>query len=71
MKHLENLKMNLSKCQYPKHLTEFGINKALSIYLEALRTPKTISNDNSLPFITIFNPNNLNVYETIDKSFEC
>ena len=36
--------MNLSKYQYSKHLTEFGINKASSISLEALRTPKTISN---------------------------
>ena len=32
MKHLEDLKMNLSKYQYPKQLTDFGINKALSIY---------------------------------------
>ena len=43
IKHLENLKMNLSKCQYPKQLTEFGINKALSIPLQELRTPKKIS----------------------------
>ena len=42
MKHLENLKMNLSKYQYPKQLTEFDINKALSIPLEELRTDKTI-----------------------------
>ena len=28
MKHLENLKVNLSKYQYPKQLTEFGINKS-------------------------------------------
>ena len=26
MKHLESLKMNLSKYQYPKQLTEFGID---------------------------------------------
>ena len=71
MKHLENLKMNLSKQQYPKQLTEFGINKALSIPLQELRTSKTISNDNSLPFITTYNPNNPNVYEMIDKSVEC
>ena len=63
--------MNLSKYQYPKQLTEFGINKALSIPLQELRTPKTISNDNSLPFITTYNPNNPNVYEMIDKSVEC
>ena len=42
MKHLENLKMNLSKYQYPKQLTEFDINKALSIPLEELRTDNTI-----------------------------
>ena len=71
MKHLEIIKMNLSKYQYPKQLTEFGINKALSIPLQELRTAKTISNDNSLPFIINYNPNNPNVYEMIDKSVEC
>ena len=70
MKHLENLKMNLSKYQYLKQLTDFGINKALSIPLQELRTPKTISNDNSLPFIATYNPNKPNVYEMIDKSVE-
>ena len=43
----------------------------MSIPLEELRTPKIISNDNSLPFITTYNPNNPNVYEMIDKSVEC
>ena len=43
----------------------------MSIPLQELRTPKTISNDNSLPFITTYNPNNPNVYEMIDKSVEC
>ena len=71
MKHLENIKINLSKYRYPKHLTEFCINKGLSIPLQELCTPKTISNDNSLPFITTYNPNNPNVYEMIDKSVEC
>ena len=71
MRHLENLKMILSKNQYPKQLTEFGINRALSIPLQELRTPKTISNDNSLLFITTYNPSNPNAYEVIDKSVEC
>ena len=62
--------MNLSKYQYPKQLTEFGINKALSIPLQELRTPKTISNGNSHTFITTSNPKNPNVYEMIDKSVE-
>ena len=43
----------------------------MSIPLQGLCTPKTMSNDNSLPFITIYNPNNPNVYEIIDKSVEC
>ena len=43
----------------------------MSIPLQELRTPKTISNDNSLPSITTYNPNNPNVYEMIDKSVEC
>ena len=71
MKHLENLKMILSKNQYPKQLTEFGINRPLSIPLQELRTPKTISNDNSLLIITTYNPSNPNAYEVIDKSVEC
>ena len=65
MKHLENLKMNLSKYQYPKQLTEFGSNKALSIPLEELPTSKTISNDNNVPFIITYNSNNPNAYEMI------
>ena len=32
MKHLENLKMNLSKFQYSKQLIECGIKKALSVF---------------------------------------
>ena len=44
----------------------------MSIPLQELRTPKTISNDNNnLPFITTYNLNNPNVYEMIDKSVEC
>ena len=65
MKHLENLKMNLSKYQYPKQLTEFSISKALSIPLEELPTSKTISNDNNIPFIITYNSNNPNAYEMI------
>ena len=71
MKYLENLKMNLSKYQYPKQLTEFGINKDLSIPWKELDTPKTISDDNSLPFIATYDLNKPIVYEMIDKSVEC
>ena len=70
-KHLGNLKINLSKLQYPKQLTEFFINKALSIPSQELSTPKTISNDTNLPFITTYSPNNSTVYEMIDKPVKC
>ena len=43
----------------------------MSIPLQELSTPKTISNDNSLPFISTYNPNNPSVYEMIDKSVKC
>ena len=43
----------------------------LIIPLQELRTLKTISNDNSLPFITTCNPNSPNAYEMIDKPVEC
>ena len=46
MKHLENLKMNLSKFQNPKQFIEYGIKKALSIPLQELRTPKAVLNFN-------------------------
>ena len=33
MTHLENLKLNCNKYEYPKQLAEFGINNDLSITL--------------------------------------
>ena len=71
MKHLEKLKINLSKFKYSKQLIECGSKKALSILLQKLRTPKTIWNDKSLQFITTYNPNNPNFYETIEQLVEC
>ena len=46
-KHLENLKMNLTKFKNPKQLIDCGIQRALNIPLQELSTPNTISNDNS------------------------
>ena len=42
----------------------------MSITLQQLRTPKTISNDNSQKLITAYYPNNLNVYEMTDEPVE-
>ena len=43
----------------------------MSIALQELCTPKITSNDNSLAFITNYNPKNLNVHEMKDKSVKC
>ena len=48
-----------------------GFQKALSIPQKDLGKPKKPSNENILnilPFITTFNPNNLNIYSTIKSS---
>ena len=66
MKHSENLKINLSKFQSAKQVIECSIKK-----MEELSTPKTTSIDNSFLFITIYNPDSPNFYETIKKSTEC
>ena len=43
-------------------VVEEGIEKALAIIQEQLRSEKLKSNDNILPFICIYNPNNSNVF---------
>ena len=71
LKNLENLKTNLSKYHYPDSLIKQGFQKALSIPQKDLRKPKKLSNENILPFITTFNPNNPNIYSTIKSSINC
>ena len=71
LKNLENLKANLSKYHYPDLLIKQGLQKALSIPQKDLRKSKWPSNENILPFITTFNPNNPNIYSTIKSSVNC
>ena len=71
LKNLENLKTNLSKYHYPDSLIKQGFQKALSIPQKDLRKPKKPSNENILPFITTFNPNNPNIYSTIKFLVNC
>ena len=65
LKNLENLKTNLPKYHYPNSLIKQGFQKALSIPQKDLLKPKKSSNENILPLITTFNPNNPNIYSTI------
>ena len=64
LKNLKNLKPNLSKYQYPDSLIKQEFRKAISLSIpqKDLRKPKKLSNENILPFITTFNPNNANTY---------
>ena len=71
LKNLESLKSNLSKYKYPDSLIRQGFQKALSIPQKDLWKPKKPSNENILPFITTFNPNNPNIYSTIKSSVNC
>ena len=68
---MENLKSNLSKYNYPVLLIKQGFQKAFSVPQKDLRKPKKLSNKNILPFITIFNPNNHNIYSTIKSLVNC
>ena len=65
---MESLKTNLSKYHYPVSLIKHGFQKALLILQKDLWKPKTPSNENILPFIPTFNPNNPNIYSTIKSS---
>ena len=71
LKNLENVKSNLSRCHYPDPLIKQGFQKALPIPQKDLRKPKKPSNENVLPFITTFNPDNLNICSTIRSSVNC
>ena len=71
LKNLENLKTNWSKYHYPDSLIRQGFQEALSIPQKDLREPKNPSNENILPFITTFNPNNPNIYSTIKFPVNC
>ena len=71
LKNLENLKTNLSKYHYPDSLIKQGFQKSHSIPQKDSQKPKKLSNENILPFITTFNPNNPNIYSTIKSSINC
>ena len=71
LKNLEKLKSNLSKYHYPNPLIKQVFQKTLSVPQKDLQKPKNLSNENILPFITPFNPDNPNIYSTIKSSVIC
>ena len=70
--HLERLKENLSQQHYPEKIIENGIAKAEIIPQSDLRKSKptkTLEN-NQIPFVTTYNPNNPAIFNTIKSTFE-
>ena len=55
--------------KYLKSLGEASILKAKKITLEVLRQPKTAKNEDIIPFTTIYNTSNSNVFPIINQSF--
>ena len=70
-KNLENSKSNLSKYLYPDSLIKQGFQRALSIPQGDLRKLQKSSNEDILPSITTFNPNNPNIYSFLKSSVNC
>ena len=62
MKRLQELKNSLIARKYPMSLIESGINKALNIPRDRLMQVKTHSKDNTIPYVSTFNPNNAEMF---------
>ena len=63
---LKELKTIFKTQKYPKMVVEKGIEKALAIPQEQLKSEKLKNKDNILPFISTYNPNNSNVFPEIN-----
>jgi len=66
--HLENLKENLKKYDYPDRIIEIGINKAAAIPQDELRKPKVCENKKAVAFVSTYNPNNPKVFHLIKSA---
>ena len=66
---LKELRTILKTQKYPKTVVEKGIEKALTIPQEQLRSEKLKKKDNILPFISTYNPNNSNVFPKVREIY--
>ena len=68
---LNKLRENLSQQLYPLNLINKGISKAINIPQTELRKPKQSKKDeNIVPFISTYNPNNPKIFNNIKAAFE-
>ena len=67
---LQEMKNDLMKRGYPAGLIQNGIEKASSLSIETLRTPKPVTETNACAFVSTFNPNNKNMCDVIHNSLD-
>ena len=65
----KELKTILKTQKYPKMVVEKGIEKGLAIPQEQLRSEKLKKKDDTLPFISTYNPNNPNVFPKVREIY--
>ena len=69
--HLDQLRKNLTPQRYPQDVINKGISKAMSIPQNQLRKPKESRNvDKIIPYISTYNPNNSQIFDTVKSTFE-
>ena len=66
---LKELKAILKTQKYPKMVVEKGIEKALAIPQEQLRSEKLKKKGSILPFISTYNPNNPNMFPKVREIY--
>ena len=66
---LKELQTILKNQKYTKMVVKKGIEKALAIPQEQLRSEKLKNKNNILPFISLFYPNNSNVFPKIREIY--
>ena len=64
-RRLQELKLYLKRCNYPINVINLGIEKALSIPKETLRSRKEHSTNeiSKIPFVSTFTPNSNNLFQ--------
>ena len=67
---LNELRACLLKRHYPAAVINYGIEKANSLSVQILRTPKAKVEKDMITFVTTHNPNNTNMYDVFSKCKE-
>ena len=67
---LQEMKADLIQRGYPFRLIQTGIEKACSLTIQELRTPKATVETNTCAFVTTYNPNNKNMGNILHNSLD-